>query len=299
MGVVSMKQLLEAGVHFGHQTKRWNPKMRPFIFTSRNGIHIVDLRITAERAERAYTEVKNIAQAGGNIIFVGTKKQAQDLVAEEAKRCGAHFVNQRWFGGTLTNFVTIHQRILKLRELDEREATGEIGRLAVKEQAKVRKLRDKLTKFLGGLKNMDVVPEAIFVTDTLKDHAAVLEAGKLGITVIAIVDTNCNPEEVDMPIPGNDDAIRSIRFFTHLMSSAMIEGREGVDIEASASSEAGETPEATTEEAVAEEKVIEIVEAVVEEVTETVETAGVATPEEVAEVIESAETTEESIKENE
>ncbi|MEZ4812100.1 MAG: 30S ribosomal protein S2 [Caldisericia bacterium] len=232
MGVVSMKQLLEAGVHFGHQTKRWNPKMRQYIFTARNGIHIVDLRITAEKAENAYAAVKKIAQGGGNIIFVGTKKQAQDLVAEEARRCGAHYVNQRWFGGTLTNFVTIHQRILKLRELEEKEITGGIGRLSVRDQAKQKKLKEKLSKFIGGLKNMDVLPEAIFVTDTIKDHAAVTEANKLGIPVVAIVDTNCNPEPVDLPIPGNDDAIRSIRFFTHLISNAMVEGREGVDFEA-------------------------------------------------------------------
>ncbi len=271
MGVVSMKQLLEAGVHFGHQTKRWNPKMRQFIFTARNGIHIVDLRITAEKAENAYAAVKKIAQGGGNIIFVGTKKQAQDLVAEEAKRCGAHYVNQRWFGGTLTNFVTIHQRILKLRELEEKEITGELSRLSVRDQAKQKKLKEKLSKFIGGLKHMDVLPEAIFVTDTIKDHAAVTEANKLGIPVVAIVDTNCNPEPVDLPIPGNDDAIRSIRFFTHLISSAMVEGREGVDLEApkteaESSEETPEVVEAT--EASIEEIVDEAVTSIAEENSE-------------------------------
>jgi small subunit ribosomal protein S2 len=231
MSVVNMKQLLEAGVHFGHQTKRWNPKMQEFIFTARNGIHIVDLRITAEKAENAYNTVKEIANNGGNVIFVGTKKQAQDIIEEEAKRCGAYYVNQRWFGGTLTNFITIHKRILFLRELLEKEATGELDRLSVKERAKIKKTKEKLQKFIGGLKNMDTVPEAIFVTDTIKDHAAVLEARKLGVTVIGIVDTNCNPDEIDIPIPGNDDAIRSIKFFTQLIANALIEGREGVDSE--------------------------------------------------------------------
>ncbi|HOO97703.1 MAG TPA: 30S ribosomal protein S2 [Caldisericia bacterium] len=231
MGVVNMKHLLEAGVHFGHQTKRWNPKMRKFIFTARNGIHIIDLRITAEQCELAYARVKEITQNGGNIIFIGTKKQAQDIVEEEAKRCGAHYVNQRWFGGTLTNFITIHQRIQKLRELEEKEVTGELQRMTGREFAKAKKLKDKMKKFLSGIKNMDVLPEAIFVTDTHKDRAAIVEATKLGITVIAIVDTNSDPDLVDIPIPGNDDAIRSIKFFTKLISDGVVEGREGVDFE--------------------------------------------------------------------
>lgn len=229
MSVVNMKHLLEAGVHFGHQTKRWNPRMKQFIFTARNGIHIIDLRITAEKCEEAYARVRDIASHGGNIIFIGTKKQAQDIVKEEAKRCGAHYVNQRWFGGTLTNFTTIHTRIEKLRELEEKEVTGELKRLPIKDYMKVKNLREKLTKFLDGLKNMDTLPEAIFVTDTIKDHAAVVEAKKIGITVIGITDTNSDPGEVNIPIPGNDDAIRSIKFFTQLISNAMIEGREGVD----------------------------------------------------------------------
>jgi small subunit ribosomal protein S2 len=229
MSVVNMKHLLEAGVHFGHQTKRWNPRMKQFIFTARNGIHIIDLRITAEKCEEAYARVRDIASRGGNIIFIGTKKQAQDIVKEEAKRCGAHYVNQRWFGGTLTNFTTIHTRIEKLRDLEEREVTGELKRLPIKEYMKIKNLREKLTKFLDGLKNMDAIPEAIFVTDTIKDHAAVIEARKIGITVIGITDTNSDPGEVDIPIPGNDDAIRSIKFFTQLIANAMIEGREGVD----------------------------------------------------------------------
>lgn len=230
MSVVNMKHLLEAGVHFGHQTKRWNPKMRPFIFTARNGIHIIDLRITAEKCEQAYALVRQIAQQGQNIIFVGTKKQAQDIVREEAKRCSAHYVNQRWFGGTLTNFTTIHQRIEKLRELEEKEITGELKRLPIKEYMKIKKEREKLQKFLDGLRNMDALPLAIFVTDTHKDRAAIIEAKKIGIPVIAIVDTNSDPDGIEIPIPGNDDAIRSIKFFTQLIGNAMIEGREGVDM---------------------------------------------------------------------
>lgn len=229
MSVVNMKHLLEAGVHFGHQTKRWNPRMKQFIFTARNGIHIIDLRITAEKCEEAYARVRDIASRGGNIIFIGTKKQAQDIVKEEAKRCGAHYVNQRWFGGTLTNFTTIHTRIERLRELEEKEVTGELKRLPIKEYMRMKNLREKLTKFLDGLKHMDTLPEAIFVTDTIKDHAAVIEAKKIGITVIGITDTNSDPGEVNIPIPGNDDAIRSIKFFTQLIANAMIEGREGVD----------------------------------------------------------------------
>lgn len=284
MSVVNMKQLLEAGVHFGHQTKRWNPKMQEFIFTARNGIHIVDLRITAEKAENAYNRVKEIARNGGNVIFIGTKKQAQDIVEEEATRCGAYYVNQRWFGGTLTNFITIHKRILVLRELLEKEITGELDRLSVKERAQVKKTKDKLQKFLGGLKNMDSVPEAIFVTDTIKDHAAVLEARKLGITVIAIVDTNCNPEEVDIPIPGNDDAIRSIKFFTQLIANALIEGREGVDLEKEESKEDGDTEEHQTESETTE--VTEVTEEIINE-------------SEYMEMSEEAESSEDSEKESE
>ena len=229
MSVVNMKHLLEAGVHFGHQTKRWNPKMRPFIFTARNGIHIIDLRITAEKCEEAYSKVRDISKNGDNIIFIGTKKQAQDIVRDESRRCGAHYVNQRWFGGTLTNFITIHQRIEKLRELEEKEATGELKRLPIKEYMKIKRERDKLTKFLDGLRNMDSLPKAVFVTDTHKDRASIVEAKKCGVTVIAVVDTNSDPDEIDIPIPGNDDAIRSIKFFTQLIANAMIEGREGVD----------------------------------------------------------------------
>lgn len=253
MSVVNMKHLLEAGVHFGHQTKRWNPRMRQFIFTARNGIHIIDLRITAEKCEEAYARVRDIASRGGNIIFVGTKKQAQDIVKEEAKRCGAHYVNQRWFGGTLTNFTTIHTRIEKLRDLEEREVTGELKRLPIKEYMRIKNLRDKLTKFLDGLKHMDTLPEAIFVTDTIKDHAAVIEARKIGITVIGITDTNSDPEEVNIPIPGNDDAIRSIKFFTQLIANAMIEGREGVDqVPAETHSKVEETEDIEPEEAMKE-----------------------------------------------
>jgi len=260
MSVVNMKHLLEAGVHFGHQTKRWNPKMRPFIFTARNGIHIIDLRITAEKCEQAYATVRQIAQSGGNIVFVGTKKQAQDIVKDEAKRCGAHYVNQRWFGGTLTNFITIHTRIEKLRELEEKEVTGELKRLPIKEYMGYKKEREKLQKFLDGLRNMDTLPQAIFVTDTHKDRAAIIEARKQNITVIAIVDTNSDPDEIDIPIPGNDDAIRSIKFFTQLIASAMIEGREGVDVMRPSEEDEEENETVSMEEVVAQEVLIDNIE---------------------------------------
>ena len=226
-----MKSLLEAGVHFGHQTKRWNPKMRDFIFTSRNGIHIIDLRQSSDRAERAYLMIREMAAQGKRFLFVGTKKQSQDIVEEEAKRCGQFYVNQRWYGGTLTNFITIRKRVDRMKELRELEATGELQKLPIKEYAREKKELDRLNKFLTGIENMDELPDLVFITDTHKEHLAILEARRLRIPTIAIVDTNCDPTVIDYPLPGNDDAIRSIRFFTNLMANAVIEGREGYQVE--------------------------------------------------------------------
>jgi len=228
LGIINMKSLLEAGVHFGHQTKRWNPKMKDFIFTARNGIHIIDLRQSAERAEAAYHFVHDKTSKGGRILFVGTKKQSQDIVKEEAIRSGQYYVNQRWFGGTLTNYITIRKRIEFMEKLAEQEESGYLQKLPVKEYAKMKKEKERLEKFLTGIKDMTELPQMVFVTDTHKEHLAILEARRLRIPTIAIVDTNCDPTEVDFPLPGNDDAIRSIRFFTSLISDAAIEGREGL-----------------------------------------------------------------------
>jgi len=227
LGIINMKSLLEAGVHFGHQTKRWNPKMKDFIFTARNGIHIIDLRQSAERAEMAYNFVKETAAKGGKFLLVGTKKQSQDIVKEEAIRSGQFYVNQRWFGGTLTNFATIRSRIEFLQKLKEQEESGYLQKLPIKEQAKLLKEKNRLEKFLTGIQDMTELPAAVFITDTHKEHLAIMEAKRLRIPTIAIVDTNCDPTELDFPLPGNDDAIRSIRFFTSLISDAIIEGKEG------------------------------------------------------------------------
>jgi small subunit ribosomal protein S2 len=240
LGIVNMKSLLEAGVHFGHQTKRWNPKMKDFIFTSRNGIHIIDLRQSAERSEMAYLFVRNIASQGGRVLFVGTKKQSQDIIKEEALRTGMYYINERWFGGTLTNFQTIRNRIDFMKKLQEREASGEFDKLPIKEAAKLRKEKDRLEKFLTGIVHMTELPQAVFVTDTHKERLAILEAKRLRIPTIAIVDTNCDPTEIDLPLPGNDDAIRSIRFFTSLIAEAIVEGKEGYQT-APASDKAVET----------------------------------------------------------
>lgn len=223
-----MKSLLEAGVHFGHQTKRWNPKMKDFIFTARNGIHIIDLRQSAERAEAAYHFVRDITSKGGRILFVGTKKQSQDIVKEEAQRSGHFYVNQRWFGGTLTNYITIRKRIEFMEKLAEQEESGYLAKLPVKDYAKVKKEKERLEKFLTGIKDMTELPQVVFVSDTHKEHLAILEARRLKIPTIAIVDTNCDPTMIDFPLPGNDDAIRSIRFFTSLIADAAIEGKEGL-----------------------------------------------------------------------
>ena len=243
MSVVSMKQLLEAGVHFGHQTRRWNPKMAPYIFTERNGIYIIDLQKTVKKLEDAYMFVRQIAEDGGDILFVGTKKQAMDSVKEEAERCGMPFVNARWLGGMLTNFTTIKLRIRRLAQLKAMEENGTFDLLPKKEVAKLKLQIEKLEKFLGGITEMKKMPAAMFIVDPRKERIAVAEAKKLGIPIVAIVDTNCDPDEVDYVIPGNDDAIRAVKLIAGAMADAVIEGRQG---EQSA-------PEAAAEEAVAEE----------------------------------------------
>jgi len=221
-----MKQLLEAGVHFGHQTRRWNPKMAKFIFTERNGIHIIDLQKTLPLFEEAYRFVRSVTAAGDQVLFVGTKKQAQDAIREEATRAGQPYVNQRWLGGMLTNFQTIRQRVERLRELEMRRNLGEFELLPKKEQARLLDELLRLEKYLGGIKNMAKLPGAVYVVDTRKEHIAVREARKLRIPIVAIVDTNSDPDEVDYPIPGNDDAIRAVRLVTSKMADACLEGLE-------------------------------------------------------------------------
>ncbi|MFC7441712.1 30S ribosomal protein S2 [Laceyella putida] len=227
MAVVSMKQLLEAGVHFGHQTRRWNPKMSKYIFTERNGIYIIDLQKTVKMMEQAYSFVRDLSVNGGNVLFVGTKKQAQEAVKEEAARCDMFYVNHRWLGGTLTNFQTIRKRIDRLHELERMEEDGTFDVLPKKEVILLKKEQAKLEKFLGGIKNMKKLPDALFVIDPRKERIAVAEARKLNIPIVAIVDTNCDPDEVDYVIPGNDDAIRAVRLFTGKIADAILEGRQG------------------------------------------------------------------------
>ncbi len=227
MAVVSMKQLLEAGVHFGHQTRRWNPKMAKYIFTERNGIYIIDLQKTVKMIEEAYEYVRDLSAQGGTLLFVGTKKQAQDAVKEEAERCDMFYVNHRWLGGTLTNFQTIRKRIERLHQLEAMEEDGTFEVLPKKEVVMLLKEKARLEKFLGGIKNMKKLPDAIFIIDPRKERIAVAEARKLGIPIIAIVDTNCDPDEVDYIIPGNDDAIRAVRLFTSKMADAVLEGKQG------------------------------------------------------------------------
>ncbi len=229
MAVVSMKQLLEAGVHFGHQTRRWNPKMATYIYTERNGIYIIDLQKTVKKLEEAYNFVRDIAAEGGNILFVGTKKQAQDAIKEEAARCGGYYVNARWLGGMLTNFRTMRTRIDRLAQLRKMEEDGTFAMLPKKEVIKHQGEIEKLEKYLGGVKEMKKIPAAMFIVDPRKERNAIAEAKKLGIPVVAIVDTNCDPDEIDYVIPGNDDAIRAIRLIAAAMASAAIEGRQGED----------------------------------------------------------------------
>ncbi len=230
MSYISMKQLLEAGVHFGHQTRRWNPKMRPYIFTERNGIYIIDLQKTVKKVDEAYQYMRQVAQDGGRILFVGTKKQAQESVAEEAARCGEFFVNQRWLGGTLTNFGTIKKRLQRLTEIEQMEADGRFEELTKKEVSGLVHEKEKLEKFLGGIKGMKNPPAALFVIDPRKERIAVTEANTLGIPVVAIVDTNCDPDEISYVIPGNDDAIRAVKLLTGRMADAVLEGKQGVQL---------------------------------------------------------------------
>ena len=230
MSVISMKQLLEAGVHFGHQTRRWNPKMAEYIFTERNGIYIIDLQKTVKKIDEAYFFIREVAMNGGDVLFVGTKKQAQDSIKEEAERCNMYFVNARWLGGMLTNFKTIRKRIERLNQLRKMEEDGTFDLLPKKEVIKLRGEREKLEKFLGGIKEMKKLPGALFVVDPRKERIAIAEARKLGIPVVAIVDTNCDPEEVDYVIPGNDDAIRAVKLIASKIADAVLEGRQGEQI---------------------------------------------------------------------
>jgi len=227
MAVISMKQLLEAGVHFGHQTRRWNPKMAPYIFTERNGIYIIDLQKTVKKVVEAYEFIREVASEGKPIIFVGTKKQAQETVKEEAIRCGEYFVNERWLGGMLTNYQTIKQRIDRLFELEKMEEEGVMSVLPKKEVAQLMGEKERLERFLGGIKNMPELPGALFVIDPRKEHIAILEARRLGIPIVSIVDTNCDPDEVDYVIPGNDDAIRAVKLLTSVMANAVLEAKQG------------------------------------------------------------------------
>lgn len=227
MAVISMKQLLEAGVHFGHQTRRWNPKMRRYIFTERNGIYIIDLQKTARKLEEAYRFVNEIVAEGGEILFVGTKKQAGESVKEEAQRCGMHYVNARWLGGMMTNFKTIRTRIERLEQLHKMEEDGTFDLLPKKEVIKLNLEIEKLEKFLGGIKDMKSLPAALFIVDPRKERIAVAEAKKLGIPIVAIVDTNCDPDEIDYVIPGNDDAIRAVKLISNVMANAVLEAKQG------------------------------------------------------------------------
>ena len=251
MSVVSMKQLLEAGVHFGHQTRRWNPKMAEYIFTERNGIYIIDLQKTVKKLEDAYMVVRDIAAEGDDILFVGTKKQAQDSVKEEAIRCGMPYVNARWLGGMLTNFNTIKKRIKRLAQLQAMRDDGTFEMLPKKEAAKLELEIEKLEKFMGGITEMRRQPAAMFIVDPRKERIAVLEAKKLGIPIIAIVDTNCDPDEIDYVIPGNDDAIRAVKLIAGAMADAVIEGRQGMQgaaaIEDTAEAEEAEEAEEAAE----------------------------------------------------
>ena len=227
MSVISMKQLLEAGVHFGHQTRRWNPKMKEYIFTERNGIYIIDLQKTVKKIEEAYNFIRTLSEDNQTILFVGTKKQAQESIETEARRCEMFYVNQRWLGGMLTNFKTIQGRIARLRQIDQMEVNGDFDLLPKKEVGKLRLEKEKLERNLGGIKDMKKLPGALFVVDPRKEHIAVSEARTLKIPIIAIIDTNCDPDEVTYPIPGNDDAIRAVKLITSRMADAVIEGKQG------------------------------------------------------------------------
>jgi len=230
MSVISMKQLLEAGVHFGHQTRRWNPKMKKYIFTERNGIYIIDLQKTVKKVEEAYNFVKELAGNGGTILFVGTKKQAQDSVKEEATRSGMYYVNQRWLGGTLTNFETIQKRIARLKDIERMAEDGTFEVLPKKEVVQLNKELERFEKFLGGIKDMKTLPDALFIIDPRKERIAVAEAHKLNIPIVGIVDTNCDPDEIDVVIPANDDAIRAVKLLTGKMADAILEAKQGEEV---------------------------------------------------------------------
>jgi small subunit ribosomal protein S2 len=240
MGVISMKQLLEAGVHFGHQTRRWCPKMAPYIFTERNGIYIIDLQKTVKKVDEAYEFVRSTVAEGKHILFVGTKKQAQETVKEEAERSGMFYVNERWLGGTLTNYPTIQKRIKRLKELEKMQAEGIFELLPKKEVAKLLGEMDKLERFLGGIKDMPGLPGAIFVIDPRKEHIAIAEGRRLGIPIVGIVDTNCDPDEIDYVIPGNDDAIRAVKLLTAKMADAVLEANQGQTVDEVAELQAAE-----------------------------------------------------------
>ena len=231
MSVISMKQLLEAGVHFGHQTRRWNPKMKKYIFVERNGIYIIDLQKTVKKLEEAYDFMRQVGADGGKVLFVGTKKQAQDAIKEEAERAGMYYINQRWLGGTLTNFGTIQKRVARMKKIEMMEEDGTFAVLPKKEVSELRKEHDRLVKFLGGIRDMKSLPDVIFVVDPRKERIAVAEAIKLNIPLVGIVDTNCDPDEIDYVIPANDDAIRAVRLLTSKMADALIESRQGADEE--------------------------------------------------------------------
>ena len=237
MAIISMKQLLEAGVHFGHQTRRWNPKMAPYIFTERNGIYIIDLQKTVKKVDEAYNFIREVAASGESILFVGTKKQAQEAMKEEATRCNMFYVNERWLGGMLTNFKTIQTRIARLRKLEAMEADGTFDVLPKKEVIGLKHEMEKLTKYLGGIKDMKKLPGAMFIVDPHKERIAVSEARKLNIPIVAIVDTNCDPDEIDYVIPGNDDAIRAIKLISSIMANAVLEGKQGEQTESAEDAE--------------------------------------------------------------
>ena len=265
MSVISMKQLLEAGVHFGHQTRRWNPKMKQYIFTERNGIYIIDLQKTVKKVNEAYFFMRDVAMEGKPILFVGTKKQAQESVEAEAKRCGQHYVSNRWLGGMLTNFKTIRTRIEKLENIEKMEETGDINLLPKKEIIKLMHEKEKLEKNLGGIRNLNGMPGALFIVDPRKERIAVSEAHKMGIPVVAIVDTNCDPDEIDYPIPGNDDAIRAVKLIVSKMADAVLEGKQGEQLD---------EEEAPVEEVVSEEQAeAEAAEAINEEVAAEMQAA--------------------------
>lgn len=290
MSVISMKQLLEAGVHFGHQTRRWNPKMKRFIFTERNGIYIIDLQKTVKEVEKAYYFVRDIAMDNKTMLFVGTKKQAQESIEAEARRCGMYYVSNRWLGGMLTNFKTIKSRVARLNKIEEMEQNGDMALLPKKEVIQLMHEKEKLLKNLGGIRDMKGLPGALFIVDPRKEHIAIAEARNLGIPVVAIVDTNCDPDEVDYPIPGNDDAIRAVKLITSKMADAILEGKQGEQMEDAAEVVAEVLTVAEEEVAaaaeIAEEIAVEMLpieeaEVVVEEVVLPVEEAEV-----VVEVVE-------------